>query len=126
MIQFHFLVHVQCFTKIITVSLGLRGVIGLELGLRQQRTIGSSKCLWGLCFHVEQRLTSRLTVAAGGPPAIVPATNLVLVLDRSGLAMITDRVRTWSFVLTPYFEVLLGLSSESDLESVDWCLLELS
>ncbi|MED6221313.1 hypothetical protein PIB30_053255 [Stylosanthes scabra] len=49
---------------------------GLELDLRQQRTIGSSKCLWGLCFHVGQRLTLRLTVAAGGPPANVPATNL--------------------------------------------------
>ncbi|MED6160200.1 hypothetical protein PIB30_049044 [Stylosanthes scabra] len=46
------------------------------LSLRQQRTIGSSKCLWGFCFHVEQRLTSRLTVAAGGPPTNVPATNL--------------------------------------------------
>ncbi|MED6171408.1 hypothetical protein PIB30_040551 [Stylosanthes scabra] len=52
------------------------GSRGLELGLRQQRTIGSSKRLWGLCFHVGQKLTSRLTVAAGVPPAIVPATNL--------------------------------------------------
>ncbi|MED6171175.1 hypothetical protein PIB30_038323 [Stylosanthes scabra] len=51
-------------------------VRGLELGLRQQRTIGSSKCLWGFSFHVGQKLTSRLTVAAGGPPANVPATNL--------------------------------------------------
>ncbi|MED6204179.1 hypothetical protein PIB30_006595 [Stylosanthes scabra] len=51
------------FYKIITVSLGLRGVRGLELGLRQQRTIGSSKRLWGFCFHVGQKLTSRLTVA---------------------------------------------------------------
>ncbi|MED6162329.1 hypothetical protein PIB30_069308, partial [Stylosanthes scabra] len=46
------------------------------LGLQRQRTIESSKRLWGLCFHVGQRLTSRLMVAAGGPPANVPATNL--------------------------------------------------
>ncbi|MED6181772.1 hypothetical protein PIB30_022527 [Stylosanthes scabra] len=63
------------------------------LSLRQQWTIRSSKCLWDLCFHVGQGLTSRLTVEAGGPPANVPATNLVLVLDRSGLAMITDRMQ---------------------------------
>ncbi|MED6111878.1 hypothetical protein PIB30_056363 [Stylosanthes scabra] len=49
---------------------------GLELGLRQQRTIGSSKCLWGFSFHMGQKLTSQLTVAAGGPPAIVLATKL--------------------------------------------------
>ncbi|MED6159570.1 hypothetical protein PIB30_043435 [Stylosanthes scabra] len=42
----------------------------------EKRTIGSSKCLWGLCFHVGQRLTSRLTVATRGPPANVSATNL--------------------------------------------------
>ncbi|MED6168413.1 hypothetical protein PIB30_011302 [Stylosanthes scabra] len=42
------------------------GSRGLELGLRQQQTIRSGKCLWGLCFHVGQRLTPRLTVAAGG------------------------------------------------------------
>ncbi|MED6196865.1 hypothetical protein PIB30_051293 [Stylosanthes scabra] len=64
------------FYKIITVSLGLRGVRGLELGLRQQRTIGSSKCLWSFCFHVGQKLMSRLTVVAGGPSANVPATKL--------------------------------------------------
>ncbi|MED6201435.1 hypothetical protein PIB30_094973, partial [Stylosanthes scabra] len=49
------------------------GSRGLELGLRQQWTIGSSKCLWDLCFHVGQRLTSRLTVVYDrgrliGPP----------------------------------------------------------
>ncbi|MED6167763.1 hypothetical protein PIB30_005728 [Stylosanthes scabra] len=62
-----------------SIELGVQvyeGSRGLELGLRQQQNIGSSKCLWGCCFHVGQKLTSRLTVAAGGPPAIVPATNL--------------------------------------------------
>ncbi|MED6195946.1 hypothetical protein PIB30_042614 [Stylosanthes scabra] len=43
------------------MSLGLRGVRGPELGLQQQRTIGSSKCLWRFCFRVGQRLTPRLT-----------------------------------------------------------------
>ncbi|MED6136965.1 hypothetical protein PIB30_060644 [Stylosanthes scabra] len=59
------------------VSKGIkRGRKGYRLGLWQQRTIGSSKCLWGSCFHVGQELTSRLTVAARGPSASVPATNL--------------------------------------------------
>ncbi|MED6195742.1 hypothetical protein PIB30_040921 [Stylosanthes scabra] len=31
-------------------------------------TIGSSKCLSGSCFHVEQELTSRLTGRLNGPP----------------------------------------------------------
>ncbi|MED6134848.1 hypothetical protein PIB30_040798 [Stylosanthes scabra] len=53
-----------------------RGQKGYRLGLWQQRTIRSSKCLWGSCFYVGQELTSRLTVAAGGPSASVPATNL--------------------------------------------------
>ncbi|MED6147806.1 hypothetical protein PIB30_047203 [Stylosanthes scabra] len=61
------------FYKIITVSLGLRGIRGPKLGLRQQRTIGSSKCLWGFCFHVGQKVTSRLTVAAGG---LLPTSRL--------------------------------------------------
>ncbi|MED6111657.1 hypothetical protein PIB30_054307 [Stylosanthes scabra] len=43
---------------------------------RKLRSIGSSKCMWGSCFHVGQELTSWLTVAAGGPPASIPATNL--------------------------------------------------
>ncbi|MED6107660.1 hypothetical protein PIB30_016103 [Stylosanthes scabra] len=60
-----------------TVSLGIkRGRKGYRLGLWQQRTIESSKCLWGSCFQVGQELTSRLTVAAGEPSASVPATNL--------------------------------------------------
>ncbi|MED6188550.1 hypothetical protein PIB30_087030 [Stylosanthes scabra] len=89
------------------------------------RTIGSSKCLWGSCFHVGQELTSRLTVAAGGPPASVPATNLD---ERSftigggkngplgkyerwlssassgsvGLAMITDRGRRFIRTVNPW------------------------
>ncbi|MED6128352.1 hypothetical protein PIB30_096892 [Stylosanthes scabra] len=59
------------------VSKGIkRGRKGYRLGLWQQWTIGSSKCLWGSCFHMGQELTSRLTVAAGGPSASVPATNL--------------------------------------------------
>ncbi|MED6124266.1 hypothetical protein PIB30_057325 [Stylosanthes scabra] len=78
---------------------------GLKLGLRQQRTIGGSNCLWDLCFHVRYWLTSWLTVAAGGPPANIvydrgrmigprgSATDgsPALVLDRSGLATTTDR-----------------------------------
>ncbi|MED6199430.1 hypothetical protein PIB30_075861 [Stylosanthes scabra] len=80
----------------------------------QQRTIGSSKCMWGLCFPVGQRLTSRLTMRRIvndrgrliGPRGSKNDGHPVQVLDQSGLAMITDRysvkVRTWSFVLTPY------------------------
>ncbi|MED6137461.1 hypothetical protein PIB30_065257 [Stylosanthes scabra] len=57
-----------------TVSLGIkRGRKGYRLGLWQQRTIGSSKCLWGSCFHVGQELTLRLTVAAGG---LLPTSRL--------------------------------------------------
>ncbi|MED6127756.1 hypothetical protein PIB30_091157 [Stylosanthes scabra] len=78
------------------------------LSLRQQRTIGSSKCLWDLCFHVGQRLTSRLTVAAGGKyeRGSTNDGHPVLVLDRSGLAMITDRVdiRVKLGALVPYWE----------------------
>ncbi|MED6157795.1 hypothetical protein PIB30_026733 [Stylosanthes scabra] len=66
--------------------------------LMESRTIGSSKCMRGLCFHVGQRLTSRLTVAAEGPPAIVPATNLgtgIRIEFESGFL-----VRgSWSFVV---------------------------
>ncbi|MED6135717.1 hypothetical protein PIB30_049245 [Stylosanthes scabra] len=68
---------IPLFYKLRTVNLGIkRGRKGYRLGLWQQRTIGSSKCMWGSCFHVGQELTSRLTVAAGGPSANVPATNL--------------------------------------------------
>ncbi|MED6124271.1 hypothetical protein PIB30_057383 [Stylosanthes scabra] len=68
---------IPLFYKIRTMSLGIkRGRKGYRLGLWQQRTIGSSKCLWGSCFHMGQELTSRLTVAAGGSPASVPANNL--------------------------------------------------
>ncbi|MED6161622.1 hypothetical protein PIB30_062544 [Stylosanthes scabra] len=56
-------------TRIIWFFKGLKGVRGPELGLRQQRTIGSSKCLWGFCFHVGQRLTSRLTDRKRSGPA---------------------------------------------------------
>ncbi|MED6133407.1 hypothetical protein PIB30_027946 [Stylosanthes scabra] len=57
---------------------------GLKLDLRQQRTIGSSKRLWGLCFHVGQRLTSRLTVAAG------------VVYDRGRLIGPPGKYERWS------------------------------
>ncbi|MED6195565.1 hypothetical protein PIB30_038989 [Stylosanthes scabra] len=73
------------------------------LSLRQQRTIECSKCLWGLCFHVGHWLTSRLTVVTRGvnyrrpdyqlsPRGSTNDDHPVLVLDRSDLAMITNRV----------------------------------
>ncbi|MED6121846.1 hypothetical protein PIB30_033861 [Stylosanthes scabra] len=90
---------------------------GLKLGLRQQRTIGSSKFLWGLCSHVGQGLTLRFTIAAGGPPANIvndrgrmmgprgSATDgsLALVLDRSGLATTTDRVQVQAWKVGEVF-----------------------
>ncbi|MED6170423.1 hypothetical protein PIB30_030729 [Stylosanthes scabra] len=73
---------------------GLRGVEARTkvAGLRQQRSIGGSKCLWDLCFHVGQGLTSRLTGRMIGPRGSATDGSPALVLDRSGLATTTDRV----------------------------------
>ncbi|MED6212200.1 hypothetical protein PIB30_080911, partial [Stylosanthes scabra] len=60
-----------------TVSLGFRGVKRTRCSTYGNNgPSGVVSVYGGICFHVGQRLTSRLTVAAGGPPANVPATNL--------------------------------------------------
>ncbi|MED6107072.1 hypothetical protein PIB30_010519 [Stylosanthes scabra] len=90
---------IPLFYKIRTVNLGIkRGRKGYRLGLWQQRTIGSSKCLWGSCCHVGQGRTSRLTksftIGAGknGPSEKYERRLSSASSGSVGLAMITDWV----------------------------------
>ncbi|MED6133149.1 hypothetical protein PIB30_025784 [Stylosanthes scabra] len=65
------------------------------------RTIGSSERCGVFVFHMGQRLTSRLTVAAGGPPANVPATNLGTGSSLEGWRSIREEGRMSSFSKSP-------------------------
>ncbi|MED6123050.1 hypothetical protein PIB30_045674, partial [Stylosanthes scabra] len=93
-----------------------------EFDRRYKRTIESSKCMWGSCFHVGQELTSRLTVAAGGPPANVPATNLGVDIRVKRGALVPYWEPHEFVVLTPllwkYFKCRWRLADDSDEEKI--------